>query len=131
MPFPPNHTARVAHSRSRCIPQGDGAPSTHTQPPAAQHRMFSADMSSSAARPLAAPLVVCWVVVVAMRATVLGATVVALATILDGSPNRSLIVTGSLAVLALWCAALAAPAARRHATHRGAVQVRPVEGRRR
>jgi len=106
--------ARVARTRSEVIPEGDGAPSTHTPPAAAPDQKVTPNHAGRAPLPFAASPAAAIPSVIAMTAIVVTASVAALLSVYADHPDRWRIVAGFLAVVAGWCAVLAIPALARH-----------------
>ena len=103
--------ARVAHSRFRGIHEVDGVPTTHEQH-GWVHAWTVTDRPGNAPPfPFAAkPPIPATAAVTVMCTTVLSAFLVALLVILDGHPNRPLIVVLCCAGLAVFMAVLVLPA---------------------
>ena len=106
--------ARVARTQSEVIPEGGGAPSTHTHHTATLDREVTPPLAGRAPLPFVASPAAAIPIVAAMAALVLTAAVVAVLTLYADHPDRWRIVAGFLAVVAGWCAVLAIPAIARH-----------------
>ena len=104
-----SHGARVARSRSEVIPEGDGVPSTHTPPPAAQHRKVTTGPGGRGPLPLAAlSTLVAMLAVISMSAIVLTTATIAILRLYDTNPHRDAIAAGFLALIGVQCLVMAA-----------------------
>ena len=103
--------ARVAHPRFRGIHEVDGVPTTHKQHGSVHAWTVTDRPGNAPPLPFAAkPPIPATAAVTLMLTTVLSAFLVALLVILDGHPNRPLIVVLCFAGLTVFMAVLALPA---------------------
>ena len=108
----PSHRAQVAQPRSDVIPEGDGAPSTHTHHTATRHRKVTTGHDSSGPLPFDAPSPIGAIpAVISMSAIVLLATITAVLRLYAGHPYRFHILAGLLGAIGIECLLLAAIAA--------------------